>query len=68
MKVSESPYGMTETYTVKFWYMNEDGFYRQTKEDFYTNSKSAHQQVENYAKKALTKFYKGFRIISVIYN
>ena len=37
MKVSESPYGMTETYTVKFWYMNEDGFYRQTKEDFYTN-------------------------------
>jgi hypothetical protein len=68
MKISESPYGMTETYTVKFWYQNAEGFHRQIDEDFYCNSKSAHDQVEHFAKQYLTKFYKEFRIISVTYN
>ena len=46
MKVSESPYGMTESYTVKFWYTNEEGFYRQIEETIWANSKSAHEAVE----------------------
>jgi hypothetical protein len=68
MKVSESPYGLSETYTVKFWYQNAEGFYRQLEEDFYADSKDAHQAIADYATKRLTKFYKNFRIISVIYN
>jgi hypothetical protein len=68
MKVSEAPYGMTETYTVKFWYQNEEGFFRQIEEDFYCNSKSAHEAVESYANKKLKRFYKNFRIVSVTYN
>ena len=67
-KVSEEPYGMSETYTVKFWYQNEEGFYRQIEEDFYANTKDAHAEVEKFATKKLTKFYKGFRIINVVYN
>lgn len=68
MKVSESPYGMTESYTVKFWYTNEEGFYRQIEETIWANSKSAHEAVERYCKKNLAKFYKNFRIISVSYQ
>ncbi len=68
MQVSDSPYGMTETYTVKFWYQNAEGYYRQSDEDFYADSKSAHDLVEKYAVKKLSKFYKNFRIISVVYN
>jgi hypothetical protein len=68
MKVSESPYGMTESYTVKFWYSNEEGFYRQIEETLYADSKSAHKEVEKFAIKNLSKVYKNFRIISVIYQ
>ena len=68
MKVSESPYGMTESYTVKFWYTNEEGFYRQIEETIWANSKSAHDAVEQYCEKNLAKFYKNFRIISVVYQ
>ena len=68
MKVSESPYGLTESYTVKFWYTNEEGFYRQIEETLYADSKSAHDAVEKYCLKNLAKFYKNFRIISVTYQ
>lgn len=68
MKVSESPYDMTESYTVKFWYTNEEGFYRQMEETIWANSKGAHDAVERYCEKNLAKFYKNFRIISVIYQ
>ena len=68
MKVSESPYGMTESYSVKFWYTNEEGFYRQIEETIWANSKDAHDAVEQYCNKNLSKFYKNFRIISVIYQ
>lgn len=68
MKVSESPYGFTETYTVKFWYQNEEGYWRQIEEDLYSNSKSAHDAVEKYFMKYVAKFYKGARIVSVTYN
>lgn len=67
-KVSESPYGMSESYTVKFWYTNSEGFYRQLEEDLYANSKDAHHEVEQFAKRKLGKFYKNFRIISVTYQ
>jgi len=66
MKVSESPYGMSETYTVKFWYKNEQGFDRQTTEDFYANSRSAHEAVEKFAQHQLSKHYTAARMISVI--
>jgi hypothetical protein len=68
MKVSESPYGFTETYTVKFWYQNEEGYWRQQEIGLYCNSKSAHSCVEKYFMKYLAKFYKGARIVSVTYN
>ncbi len=67
MKVSESPYGTTETYVVKFWYENQEGFYRQLEENIYCNSKSAHKQIEAYCYKNLAKFYKNFKIISITY-
>lgn len=38
--IKEAPYGCTETYTVKFWYTNKDGFRQQGEENFYCNSKS----------------------------
>ena len=68
MKVSESPYGMSESYTVKFWHTNEEGFYRQVEETIYANSKGAHGTVEKFCNKNLSKFYKNFKIISVIYQ
>lgn len=68
MKVSESPYGMTETYSVKFWFENGEGYVRQTTEDFYTNSKAAHRLVHNYAMRYLPEYYKKVQIISVIYS
>lgn len=67
MKISESPYGMSETYTVKFWYKNDEGFTRQTEEDFYTNSKSAHEEISKFALKTLSQYYKNIEIISVTY-
>jgi hypothetical protein len=67
-KVSESPYGMSESYTVKFWHTNEDGYYRQIEETLYSNSKCAHDDVETFAKNNLGKFYKNFRVISVAYQ
>lgn len=67
-KVSDSPYGMSESYTVKFWYTNEEGYYRQIEETLYSNSKGAHEDVEKFAKKNLGKFYKNFRVISVVYQ
>ena len=66
--VSDSPCGMSESYTVKFWYTNEDGHYRQIEETLYSNSKNAHKDVEKFAKKNLGKFYKNFRVISVAYQ
>jgi hypothetical protein len=68
VKISESPKGMSESYTVKFWYTNEEGYYRQIEETIWANSKSAHDAVEKYCNKNLSKFYKNFRIISVTYQ
>lgn len=68
MKVSESPYGMSESYTVKFWYTNQDGFYRQIEETIYANSRSAHDAVQKYCEKNLPRYYKNFRIIGVTYQ
>ena len=65
--VSELPSGLKESYIVKFWFTNAEGLYRQTEETFYADSKSAHEEVEAFAKKNLAKFYKNFRIISVTY-
>lgn len=59
---------MSESYTVKFWYTNEEGFYRQMEETIWADSKSAHGEVEKFCNKNLSKFYKNFRIISVIYQ
>ena len=58
---------MTETYVVKFWYINYEGYLRQGKEEFYCNSKGKHKEIERYAKNALSKHLKDVRIISVIY-
>ena len=68
MKVSDSPHGATETYTVKFWYRNSQGFVDQAKKDFYSTSRAAHDKVEKFAIKMLTKFYKDVKIISITYN
>lgn len=68
IKISEYPANLSETYTVKFWYRNSEGFLRQIEEDVYSNSKNAHSQVEKFAKKNIGKFYKDFKIISVTYN
>ena len=68
MKVSESPYGMSETYTVKYWYVNSEGYLRQGTEDFYAKGKSAHKNVEVFAKKYLSKLFSKVDIISVTYN
>ncbi len=67
-KISQSPYGMSETYTVKFWYTNAEGWYKQGEEDFYCNSKSKHKQVEAYAMSKLGALYSQVKIISVTYN
>ena len=68
-RVSESPYnGLYETYTVKFLYTNEEGFYRQIEEDLYALDKGMHTEVEQFAIKNLSKFYKNFKIISVTYQ
>ena len=68
MKVSDSPKGMTESYAVKFWHVNEDGFHQQDKMLFYSNSKSAHKVVESFALKRLRKTYKDVRIVTVTYQ
>jgi hypothetical protein len=69
IKVAESPYNkLQDTYTVKFWYTNDEGFYRQGEEDMYASSKDAHREVEQFSIKALSKYYKNFRIISVVYQ
>jgi len=69
IKVANAPYGgLRETYSVKFWYTNDDGFYRQGEEDIYASSKDAHCEVEQFSIKALSKCYKNFRIISVVYQ
>jgi hypothetical protein len=68
MKVSQQPYGLSEQYIVKFWHTNEEGFYRQTEETFYANSRSAHRAVEKLAIKELSKLYKNFSIINVTYQ
>ena len=68
MKVQESPYGLSESYAVKFWYENEEGYSRQEEEILYSNSKGAHKAVETYFKKYVAKNYKRVRIISVIYQ
>ena len=67
--IKEAPYGCTETYTVKFWYTNKDGFRQQGEEDFYCNSKSAHEDVEKYFYKFCksTQYIKP-EVISVVYN
>ena len=68
MKVSESPFSMSETYTVKYWYVNSEGYLRQGTEDFYAKGKSAHETVEAFAKKYLSKLFSKVDIISVTYN
>ena len=67
-KIKVSPYGTTETYTVKFWYINLEGYHVQGSDDLYCNSKSAHKDVEKYFMKHLAVYYKNARIISVTYN
>ena len=68
MKVSESPYGMSESYSVRFWCTNESGFDTQIEETFYSTSKNAHKKIETFALKQLSKMYKNIRIITVSYD
>lgn len=67
-RVSTTPETYTETYTVRFWYTNAEGFRRQHCKDFYSNSKSNHKAVKKYAEITLKKIYKNLEIISVVYN
>lgn len=66
--IKEAPYGCTETYTVKFWYTNQDGYRQQGEEDFYYNSRSAHKDVEKYFLGKKWTCYKNPEVISIIYN
>lgn len=66
-KVSESPYGFTESYSVKFWFTAEDGFRKQCEEVLWTNSKGMHREVHNYVLKQLGKYYKNIEVISIVY-
>ena len=68
MKISETAKGMTEEYVVKFWYKNDEGYFRQSEKSFYCNSKAAHKQIEKYAQKVLTKEYKEYRMIAITYQ
>lgn len=68
MKISTSPYGFSESYEVKFWYTNHEGYWRQTTEMFYCNSKVAHKHIEKYAFNYLSGYYYGIKIISVTYQ
>ena len=68
MKVSESPYGMSESYSVKFWCTNESGFDTQIEETFYSTSKGAHKKLELFAMKKLSEVYKNVRIITISYH
>ena len=69
--VSEAPYGLSESYEVKFWYKDENGFLKQGDEIFYSNSKSAHEDVEKFFMNEIKNFsaiFKEVRIISVTYQ
>lgn len=68
MKVSESPYGYTDSYAVKFWYVNAEGYTRQGEEILYTNGKGKHKVVERYFIKVFAKHYKRIDVISVTYQ
>lgn len=67
MKISEEQSGMSETYVVKYWYKDSSGYHKQSEDDFYSNSKSAHEQIAKYAKRHLSKYHEQVEIISVIY-
>jgi hypothetical protein len=67
IRVSESPYGMTDPYSVKFWYSNEEGRYSQGEETVWANSDCAHEEIKKYCNMNLAKFYKNFKIINIIY-
>lgn len=67
-KIKEAPYGCTETYTVKFWYSNQEGYRQQGEEDLYCSSKSAHKDVEEYFLKEFYKHYTKPEVISVVYH
>ena len=67
-RIKESPKNCSESYTVKFWYCNNEGLYEQGEETFYCNSKSAHATVENYFVKYHSYKYFKLRIITVTCN
>ena len=67
MKVSNTRSGYSETYLVKFWYCNEEGFDRQATKEYFSNSKQCHDLINKLALKELKKLYTNPRIISVIY-
>lgn len=68
MKIQEAPHGCTESYVVKFWYENEEGYSRQGEETIYNDSKATHRAIETYFKKHIAKNYNRARIISVTYQ
>lgn len=68
MKIQESSHGCSESYAVRFWYENEEGYFRQEEELLYCNSKSAHSKIESYFNKYIAKNYNKARIISVTYQ
>lgn len=59
---------LSEAYTVKFWYENNDGYHTKTEIVLYSNSRAAHKQVEKFATKAFGSKYKNFSIINVTYQ
>jgi hypothetical protein len=63
--VSESPYGFSESYTVRFWYTDENGMYKQIEEILWANDKSSPDEIEQYAMKNFSKFYKNFKLIAI---
>lgn len=68
MKVSADQKGKSESYAVKFWYVNDEGFYQQGEKLFYANSRCAHKVIERYAITELRKTHKNVRIINVTYQ
>lgn len=68
MKVSDQQGKFTESYVVDFWHKLNNGFYVSEKRTYWSNSRSAHKEVEKIALKALSKILKDVKISSVTYQ
>ncbi len=67
MKISSYPYGLSESYEVKYWYKGTDGYVVQDTEVIYCSSKDKHKQVEEYFLKNFASMLDSVDIISVTY-